>query len=228
MKAKTTWIAPLAMLAATLVLAAAATAAMVGIYRNGMDTTAQRGQLIKLSGKDCARGGSEEALRITLGKATPECSYRTPVIGRNLEIGATERLLSMTPKKAQQGAYLGLIARAGGGARYAMLVFPLQRKVQLVKIGAAGAEYLAVARNEKAVKGVNQANALRLRVVETAEKGKVQLTGYLGSAKVVEATDETAGELTGQFSGVLLGAVKNGNGVVGSVDDIIVRVPVRF
>ena len=227
MKAKTTWIA-LAALAATLALAGAATAAMVGIYRNGMDTTAQRGQLIKLSGKDCARGGSEEALRITLGKATPECSYRTPVIGRNLEIGATERLSSMTPKKAQQGAYLGLVARAGGGARYAMLVYPLQRKVQLVKIGAGGAQYLAVDRDEKLVKGVNQANALRLQVVETAEKGKVQVNGYLGSAKVVEATDETGGELTGQFSGIMIGAVKNGNGVVGSVDDVIVRVPVRF
>jgi len=227
MKAKTTSIGLLA-LAATLVFVGVAAAAMVGIYRNGMDTTAQRAQLIKLSGQECARGGSEEALRITLGKATPECSYRTPVVGRNLEIGATERLLSSTPKKSQQGAYLGLVARAGGGARYALLVFPLQRKVQLVKVTAGGAEYLAIARNEKLVRGVNQANALRLQVVETAEKGKVLLNGYLGSAKVVEATDEMGGELTGQFSGVLIGAVKNANGVVGSVDDIVIRVPVRF
>ncbi len=227
MKAKSTWICLVA-LAATLAVAGVATAAMVGIYRNGMDTTAQRAQLIKLSGKECARGGSEEALRVTLGKATPECAYRTPVIGRNIEVGATARLLSSTPKKSQQGAYLGLVARAGGDARYAMLVFPLQRKVQLVKITAGGAEYLAVARNQKAVKGANQANALRLQVVETAEKGKVQVVGYLGSAKVAEATDEMGGELTGQFNGILLGAVKNGNGVVGSFDDVIVRVPVRF
>lgn len=227
MKAKTTLFGLVAAVAA-LALAGVAAAAMVGIYRNGMDTTAQRAQLVKLAGKDCARGGSEEALRITLGKATPECSYRTPVVGRNLEIGATERLLSTTPKKSQHGAYLGLVARAGAGARYAMLVFPLQRKVQLVKIDADGAEYLAVDRNEKLVKGVNQANALRLQVVESAEKGKVQLTGYLGSAKVVEALDEMGGELTGQFSGVLIGAVKNGNGVVGSVDDVVIRVPVRF
>jgi hypothetical protein len=227
MKAKSTSIGLLA-LAATLVFVGVAAAAMVGIYRNGMDTTAQRAQLIKLSGQECARGGSEEALRVTLGKATPECSYRTPVVGRNLEIGATERLLSSTPKKSQQGAYLGLVARAGGGARYALLVFPLQRKVQLVKVTSGGAEYLAIARNEKLVRGVNQANALRLQVVETAEKGKVLLNGYLGSAKVVEATDEMGGELTGQFSGVLIGAVKNANGVVGSVDDIVIRVPVRF
>ena len=227
MKTKTT-IFGLVAVAATLALVGVAAAAMVGIYRNGMDTTAQRAQLIKLAGKECARGGSEDALRITLGKATPECSYRTPVVGRNLEIGATERLLSSTPKKSQQGAYLGLVARAGAGSRYAMLVFPLQRKVQLVKLDAGGAEYLAVDRNEKLVKGVNQANALRLQVVESTEKGKVQVTGYLGSTKVVEALDEMGGELTGQFSGVLIGAVKNSNGVVGSVDDVVIRVPVRF
>jgi hypothetical protein len=218
----------LAALGATLILAATASAAMVGIYRNGMSTTAQRSQLVKLTGRNCVRGSAESALRITLGKATPECSYRTPVIGRNLEVGATERLLSGTPKKAQHGAYLGLTLRAGGGGRYAMLVFPLQRKVQLVKIAAGGAEYLAVDRNEKAVMGINGANALRLRAIDGAEKGSVQIRAYIGSALVAEATDEGGGSLGGQFSGVLVGAVKSANGVLASVDDVTVRVPVRF
>jgi len=219
---------PIAAIAAALLLAATASAAMVGIYRNGMDTTAQRAQLLKLAGKDCTRGGSESALRITLGQATPECSYRTPVVGRNVEIGATERLLSGTPKPAQHGAYLGLALRAGAGARYAMLVFPLQRKVQIVKIANGGAQYLAVDKNEKAVMGLNKANALRLRAVDSAEKGQVKITAYLGNTAVAEASDETGGEITGQFSGVTVGAAKSGNGVVASVDDVIVRVPVRF
>ena len=218
----------LTVLGAALLLAASASAAMVGIYRNGMDTKAQRSQLIKLTGKDCARGGSAEALRIVLGKATPECSFRTPVVGRNLEVGATARLLSSTPKRSRHGAYLGVVARAGAGARYAMLVFPLQRKVQLVKFVPGGAKYLAVDRGEMLVKGVDQANALRLQAIETAEPGKVQLNAFLGGTKVAEALDETGGELSGQASGFLVGAVKNGNGVVGSVDDVIVRVPVRF
>ncbi|MET0558186.1 MAG: hypothetical protein ABW065_05895 [Solirubrobacterales bacterium] len=218
-----------AALAAVLVFAAAASAAMVGIYRNGMDTTAQRGQLLKLSGKDCARGGSESALRITLGKATPECSYRTPVIGRNMEIGATERLLSTTPKPSQHGAYLGLALRAGGNARFELRVFPLQRKVQLLKIVSSEITYLAIDKNEKAVMGLNKANALRLRVVNGSEKGKVQVSGYLGNSAVVEATDENGGaSLPGQFGGVVLGALKGPNGVVASYDDVLVRVPVRF
>lgn len=219
----------IAALAAAALLAASASAAMVGIYRNGMDTTGQRGQLLKLSGKECARAGSESALRITLGKATPECSYRTPVIGRNMEIGATERLLSATPKPSQHRAYLGLAARAGGNARFELRVFPLQRKVQLLKIVSSEITYLAIDKNEKAVMGLNKANALRLRVVNGSEKGKVQVSGYLGNAAVVEATDESGGaSLPGQFSGISLGALKSPNGVVGSYDDVLVRVPVRF
>lgn len=221
----------LAALGVALLLAASAGAAMIGIYRNSLDTTGQRSQAIKLSGKECARGGSEEALRITLGKATPECSYRTAVLGRDLEIGATGRLLSGTPKPAQNGAYLGLELRAGAGAKYQMLVFPLQRKVQLVKLAAGGAEYLAIDRDEKAVMGLNKANAMRLRAIDVRsgpEKGKCHVLAYLGSALVAEATDETPGDLSGQFSGFSVGAVKNSNGVVASVDDLVVRVPSPF
>lgn len=220
----------LAVFAAALVLATAASAAMVGIYRNGMETTAQRSQLIKLAGKECSRGGSESALRITLGKATGECSYRTPVIGRNMEIAATERLLSGTPKPAQHSAYLGLVLRAGGGARYAMLVYPLQRKVQVVKYGSESpAEYLAIEKNVKAVKGLNEANALRFGLVENHQKGVVQVTASVGGTPVAEVADEGgSASIPGQFSGVVVGAAKSGNGLTASVDDVTVRVPVRF
>jgi len=216
---------------AALALAAVAGAAMIGIYRNGMETTAQRAQLIKLAGANCARGGSEGALRIAIGKGTDACSYRTPVLGRNLEISATERLLSGTPTALQRKAYLGLELRAGGGAKYQLLAFPLQRKVQLVRATATGTEYLAIAKNVKELMGINKANALRLRAVNVgagAERGLANLSGYVGGTLVVEATDERAGELTGQASAVAIGAIKGANGVVGSIDDVVVRVPVDF
>ena len=58
------------------------------------------------------------------------------MLGRDLEISATERLLSGTPEALQRKAYLGLELRAGAGAKYQLLAFPLQRKVQLVKFTA--------------------------------------------------------------------------------------------
>jgi hypothetical protein len=220
--------------AACLVVAlavAVAGAAMIGIYRNGMETTAQRAQLIKLAGSSCARGGSEEALRVTIGKRTDACSFRTPVVGRDLEISATERLLSGTPKAAQQKAYLALELRAGAGAKYQLLVFPLQRKAQLVKVTGTGSEYLAIEKNLKSVMGVNKANVLALRAINNRsgpERGQAKLFGYVGGVQVVEATDEGAGELTGSASAVAVGATKNADGVIGSVDDVVVRVPSPF
>jgi hypothetical protein len=214
-----------------MLVAASVGAAMIGIYRNGMETTAQRAQLIKLAGASCARGGSDGALRIAIGKATDACSYRTPVLGKDLEISATERLLSGTPTALQHKAYLALELRAGAGAKYQLLAFPLQRKVQLVKVTAEGSEYLAIAKNVKTLMGVNKANALRLRAVNVTsgpERGRAQLFAYVGGTLAAEATDETGGELTGRASTVSIGALKGANGVIGSVDDVVVRVPVDF
>jgi hypothetical protein len=221
----------LAALAAGLLVCSVAGAAMIGIYRNGMESTAQRAQVLKLGGRSCVRGGSDNALRITVGKRTDACAYRTPVIGRDLEIAATERLLSGTPKAMQRKAYLAVELRAGGGGKYRLLVYPLQRKVQLIKETAGGPEFLAIEKSVSTVMGVNKANTLRLRAINTRsgpERGQAKLFGYVGRDLVVEATDEGAGELSGRFSAVSVGAPNNAVGVVASVDDVVVRVPSPF
>lgn len=221
----------LAALLAGLLLCAVAGAAMIGIYRNSMESLAQRSQLVKLSGKSCERAGAGGAMRIMIGKATSSCSYRTPVIGRDIEIAATERLLSGTPTALQRKAYLGLMLRAGAGAKYALLVFPRQKKAQLIKVTSAGTKYLAIAKNESAVVGVNEANKLRLRAVNVTsgpEKGQARLFAYVGSKLVGEVKDDAAGDLSGRASAVVVGTIKNGNGIVASVDDVVVRVPSPF
>jgi hypothetical protein len=215
----------------TLVVCSIAPAAMVGIYRNGMESTTARAQMIKLAGRSCSRGGADSALRITVGEKTDACAYRTPVVGRDLEIAATERLLSGTPMTLQRKAYLGLELRAGGGAKYQMLVYPLQRKVQLVKVGPEATKYLAIVKNQATVKGVNKANALRLRTTKITsgpEKGQTRVLGYLGSALVAEANDVAGGEVTGAASAITVGAPKNAEGLIASVDDVVVRVPNPF
>jgi hypothetical protein len=214
-------------LAVSLLAVVPAHSAMVGIYRNVMETKAQRAQMINLSGASCGRAGTGGALRIAIGKRTDACSLRTPVLGRDLEISAVERLLSGTPTSLQRKAYLGLELRAGGGAKYQLLAFPLQRKVQLVKVAGEGSEYLAIEKDVKSLMGVNKANSLRLRAVN-AEPGKAQLAAYVGGTLVVEARDETAGELSGRASAVAIGAVQGAKGVIGSVDDVVVRTRVRF
>lgn len=227
MKARFATVA-IAALAAAALAAASAGAAMIGIYRNTMETTAQRAQLVKLSGGACSRGGAAEALRVKLGKRTAECAYRTPVVGRDLEVAVTARLLSGTPKALQRRAYLALELRAGGGAKYQLRLMPLQRKAQLLRITPAGVRYIAVAKDLPGEMGLNRANKLRLRALNVTagpEKGQAKIAGFVGGALVVEATDTAAGELAGRFSAFSAGATTAANGLVASFDDLVVRIP---
>ncbi len=218
-----------ALLVAVLALVPSAGAALIGLYRNNMDSEALRGQILKLSGERCARGGSSSAFRIVVGKQTKECSYRTPVLGRDLEIAATERLLSGTPKSIQRGAFLAVDLRSGGGARYQLAVYPLQRKAQLRKVLADGSvEYLDIEKDLAEVGGADKANELRLRafnVTSGDEKGNCHLLAFVGGKLVSDVTDEGAGDLTGSASGFSVGSAKFAKGAQATVDDVVVRVP---
>jgi hypothetical protein len=221
-----------AVLAAALTLAASAGAALIGIYRDGMETDAQRAQIVKLSGERCGRGGSDHAVRIVVGKRTRECAYRTPVIGRDLEIAAIGRLLSNTPKAVQRKAFLAVNLRTGGaGAGYQLAVFPMQGKAQLRKVLPDGqVRYLHVEKGVR-TKGLNRANELRLRAFNTTsgpEKGSCRILAFVGGQLVADVTDSAAGELEGRASGFSLSAVGNAKGTLGSFDDVVIRVPSPF
>lgn len=222
----------LAVLAVGLLVPTLAGAAMIGIYRNGLDTLAQRSQLIKLSGSECARSGIPGGLRIIVGKRTDACALRTPVVGRDLEIVTEQRLLSGTPKKLQHKAFLGVELRAGGDGKYQLRVFPRQRKVQLLKVTPDRTRYVAIAKGVETVGGINKMNSIRLRatnVTEGPDKGQTTLIGLIGNEAVVEATDRAGGELKGRASAVVVGvAGNNGNGVVAKVERIVIRVPSPF
>ncbi len=232
MRLRFTGAALVAAVTMALAFSAGAGAELIGVYRNPMESTAQRADAVKLSGESCARGGSEHAFRIVIGKRTEECSYRTPVIGRDLEISATLRLLSKTPEALRKKSFLALTLRAGGGAHYQLAVFPLQRKAQLRKTFEDGTvTFLRIAKNLRAAKGVNKANKLRLRafnVTSGPDKGDCRLLGYVGNQLVAEYTDHAAGDLQGRASGFAVGATTNAKGAVGSVDDVVVRVPSPF
>jgi hypothetical protein len=212
-----------------LAIAGSAVGAVLGLYRNGMESSEQKGQIVKLSGERCGRGGSGSAFRIVVGKRTKECAYRTPVIGRDLEVAAVGRLLEGTPKPIQRKAFLAVNLRAGGaGARYQLALFPLQRKAQLRRYTGEGrVEYLRIAKQIRA-KGLNRANELRLRafnVTSGPERGSCRILAFVGGQLVADVTDPAAGDLQGRTSGFSVGAVGNAKGTMGSFDDVVIRVP---
>lgn len=228
-------IAILSLLAASLLaFATSAGAALIGVYRNTMESKGQLAQISKLSGERCARGGSDGGFTVTIGKATKECSYRTPVLGRDLEIAATMRLLSraQVPMSLQRSAYLALDLRAGGGARYQLAVYPLQAKAQVRKVLADGKiEYLDIEKDVAGIGGLDKATQLRLRafnITAGEEKGTCQLLAFVGGKLIAEVSDATTGELSGRASGFSLGSAKVVKGAQASVDDVVVRVPSPF
>jgi hypothetical protein len=221
-----------ALLATLLAIAPAAGAALVGIYRNGMESKGQLAQIAKLSGERCGRGGSDAGLRIVVGKQTKECSYRTPVVGRDLEIAATARLLGVTPMPVQRAAYLAVELRSGGGARYQLAAYPLQRKAQVRKVLADGSvEYLHIEKDVAGIGAVDRASELRLRafnVTEGEEEGSCRILAFVGGDLVADVTDEGAGELSGRASGFSLGSAKVAKGAQAAFDNVVVRVPSPF
>ena len=228
MKAKLA-IATLSLLVAGLLVAGGASGAFVAIYRNALETTAQRSEILKLSGKACTRGGGSTTLNITVGKLTEECAYKTPVVGQDLEIAATGTISSATPPAVAKKAFLGLQLRAGGGAKLELRVFPGQKKAQIARITQEGIDFLAVKKN---IASLNPAKAvvLRLRSVSGAGEaaGTCKIGGYLAGELVVEAEDPACGELKGETTALAAGAPNNGVGVVAGFSAIVVRTPVRF
>ena len=222
------------LLATALAFASVASGALIGIYRNGMENKGQLAQIVKLSGERCARGSTSHTFNFSIGKSTRECSYRTPVLGRDLEIAATMRLLTRTqvPMSVQRSAYLAVDLRSGGGARYQLAVYPLQRKSQLRKVLADGTvEYLDIEKNVEGVGGLDKANELRLRafnVTAGEEKGSCHILAFIGGKLVSDVTDSEAGDLSGRASGFSLGSAKVAKGAMASVDDVVVRVPSPF
>jgi hypothetical protein len=229
MKAKLA-IATVSMLVVGLLVTGAASGAFVAIYRNALETTAQRSEVLKLSGKACSRGGGKTTLNITVGKLTEECAYKTPVVGQDLEIAATGSINPVTPAAVAKKAFLALQLRAGGGGKLELRVFPGQKMAQIARITGEGIQFLAVEKNIVALKEVNKAVVLRLRVVAGAGElaGTCKIGGYLGGELVVEAEDPACGELKGETTALAAGATNNGVGVVAGFAAIVVRTPVRF
>jgi hypothetical protein len=228
MKAKLA-IAIVSTLVVGLLVSGAASGALVAIYRNALETTAQRSEVLKLSGKACARGGGQTTLNITVGKLTEECAYKTPVVGQDLEIAATGSINPATPPAVAKKAFLGLVLRAGGGAKLELRVFPGQKKAQIARITEEGIKFLAVKKNIVSLKEA-KAVVLRLRVIGGGGEaaGTCKIGGYLAGELVVEAEDPACGELKGESTALAAGATNNGVGVVAGFAAIVVRVPVRF
>jgi hypothetical protein len=224
------WIAlPLALtgLAATAAVAAAVT---IPIYTNDMSSAGVRGQLVRLTGDQCDRGGSAAALKVTVGKRTRECQLRTPVIGASLDIKATARLFSSTPAELQAKTFVAVGLRNGGGGQYQLAVFPKKGTFQLRRdLPPDGTRTMLGKGKASSIKGVGKPNKLRLQAFSTPD-GTTQVLAWVNGRKVASVAEDshTATSLSGRFSTISVGSEKADKGAAASFDDLSVAVPDPF
>ena len=220
---------PLAVLGSAAA-AAAAVGAAIPIYANDMSSAGARGQVVRLSGSECDRGGSSGTLKVTVGKGTRECQLRTPVIGTNLDIIATARLLSATPSEIQSRVFVGVALRDGNDGQYQLAVFPKKGSFQLRRdVPPDSSRTLLAHGKSSVVKDVGKPNKLRLQAFSSAD-GATRVTAFVNGRKLASVVDDahTATSLSGRFSTLAVGSEKAAKGAAASFDDLTVAVPDPF
>lgn len=224
----TTLAAALSIVAISATFAAAASA-QIPIYANDLTSTAQRGQIVTSEGEKCQRGGSESALRVRLGEKTRACFFRPPVVGRDLEASIAARLLSGTPAKLRPRIYLSVGLRNDEGGSLRLLVYPMQRKIQLIKESPEeGKRYLAVVKNERSVRQLNKANRIYLRAFNQGAPGVCRIVARVNGRRVIVKDVERCAQLTGRDPIFGLGSVRGGEGALASFSKLRIGVPNPF
>jgi hypothetical protein len=214
----------------SVALAAAATGAVIPIYSNDMASTAARSQLVHFGGGKCSRSSGAGALKVGVGAGTRECQLRTPVIGSNLDIKATARLLDTTPSSLQSSVYVAVGVRDGSDSQYQLAVFPKKGSFQLRRdVPPNGDRTLLAHGDASAVKDVGQANKLRLQAFPSPDGG-TRVTAFVNGRKLASVVEDahTASTLGGRYSTVAVGAAKAAKDASASFDDLTVAVPDPF
>lgn len=218
----------LALLATALALglAAAAALATVTVYKNNFSGKPEARELEHVEGSSCDKSWrrSAENLLVKVKKGPEVCGYQPPVEGDSDQPDhdwqAKAKLLNDTPKGVRDGAYLAVAVRVGKDAGYELRVFPTTKKYELRRSPSGGGGPFPATGTGPAIKGINKANALRLKA-----KGAT-VTALANGTQLAQETDPNPGDVGGRKLEVAIGHTKNsGKPVLAVLDDLALRVP---
>jgi hypothetical protein len=220
---------PIAMLGSATA-AAVAFGATIPIYTNDMSSSGARRQLVRIGSGECQRGGAGQTLKVTVGKRSRECQLRTPVIGTNLDITVTARLLSATRAPIQGRTFVSVSLRNGDGGQYQLRVFPKRGAYELRRELPPQNSSTVLAKGKAGViKPIGGPNKLRLQAFP-APGGQTRLIAFDNGRNLALVTEDphTASTLTGHQSTVSVGSDTAAKGAVASFDNLTVTVPNPF
>lgn len=208
---------------------AASASASIPIYANDLATQAERSEIANDDGAECRRGGSKSALRVRLGERTSLCSFRPAVVGRDLELSVAARLLSGTPARLRPRVYLMAGLRSGDGGAIKALVFPMQRKIQLIAENPDGSRrYLSIVKNVASIRQLNRANRIYIRAFNQGPPGVCRVVVRVNGRRQALVDMERCAQLPGRDPIFGVGAVRGGKDATASFSKLRLGVPNPF
>lgn len=211
-----------------------ASASTLPIYSNSLKGDAGRAKVRQFGGKaECSRKGSKTSLRVTVGKATRECFFSVPVVGRDLQISVTARLFKKTPKRIIKRTWMAVnLRQATDGSRYQFVVIPRTRRYSLRKVESNGKiRHLAHGRNNKVIKAPGKANKITLRAfngIKGKPAGSARLLGLVNGKRVALFDDAHGNSLEGRDTTISIGSNKGARNAFGSFLNLKVAMPDPF
>lgn len=211
----------------------ASAAGNLTIYSNKLASPAAVAKVRKYGKGSCSHKGSTKALRVKVGKATRECFYNIPVVGRDLQATIAGRLFKSGSKAIRKRTWVSVnLRQAPDGSRYQLAVLPVTGRYSLRKVYPDGKiKYLANGKERKAIRPVVKANRITLRAYNGVGKlpaGTARLVGIVNGKRLALVDDPAGNELTGRDTTISIGSSKSAKGAFGSFVNARVAMPDPF
>jgi hypothetical protein len=190
----------------------------VTIYRNPMSSRADLRELQKTQGRRCARRRDDGRAAIVVGRRTDECTFRTPVVGKDIDLSATVNLSKSTPRKLRRRIELGIGVRVGDDDAYELEVLPFHRRIVFSRT-IDGDRQVLLREDESFVRGPGKTNRLTLRVFGSGVLAEVN------GRQVSNMEDVRANAVRGRDTTLTIGSTRTANKARGLFDSVKVRVP---
>lgn len=223
---------------AVLGTASAASAALVTIAIFPFNDATELASFTKVDGTACAKKlRAKKALGINLGEGATRCVFRTSVVADSSDSSPSQDLQASagyeakTPKNLRAKLYVSVLVRASATSGYELRVSPAKQRWMVIRDpeGPAPAATLQ-AGVLKAIKP-GPAKLAKLRLRATATGDSVALIASINGATVYSGTESiAAGAPAGKFMEIGIGNKTGaaGTGMLGTFDDITVRIPGPF
>jgi hypothetical protein len=190
------------------------------VYGNTFKDRADLLEMRKTEGRHCTKSLGQGSLDVFVGRRTPECSLRTPVVGRDLEIAASVTLSRETPGRIRKRTFVSVSVRSGVGGEYELAVYPARREFKLFRDAPDGQRIVLGTAQHDFIQGIGSANKLRLRMIGGT------LVARVNGQIVDRELDADFRLIQGRNSTVAVGSATNARRAKASFDSVLVRIPI--